>query len=71
MALSEVRGQGPVVSKPHPCGNQQVHRKDGVAVFEPYRPTTRTVKLPGTIVGRGRGFSAVGAGRGPNSAAAR
>lgn len=36
-----------------------------------YRPTTRIVKLPGTIVGLGRGVSAVGAGRGPRTAAGR
>ena len=35
------------------------------------RPTTMTLKLPGRIVGRGRGLSAVGAGRGPNSAVTR
>jgi hypothetical protein len=33
-----------------------------------YRPMTITVKLPRTIAGRGRGFSVVGSGRGPNSA---
>ncbi len=36
-----------------------------------YLPTTRMVKLPGTMAGRGRGFSGVGAGRGPNSAVVR
>ena len=36
-----------------------------------WRPTTITVKLPGTMVGRGRGFSGVAAGRGPNSAVTR
>jgi len=53
-----------------------VRRKDGVpavSVFKPdqLRPTTITVKLPGTMAGRGRGFSGVGAGRGPNSAETR
>lgn len=36
-----------------------------------YRPTTSTTKLPGTSWGRRRGFSGVGAGRGPNSAVIR
>lgn len=33
-----------------------------------YLPITITVKLPGTMDGRGRGICAVGSGRGPNSA---
>lgn len=37
----------------------------------PYLPTTSTTKLPGIIGGRGRGFSAVGAGLGPKSAVTR
>ena len=36
-----------------------------------YFPTTSTTKLPGTMLGRGRGTSAVGAGRGPNCAVDR
>jgi hypothetical protein len=40
--------------------------------FRPnYRPTTITVKLPGMIGGLPRGFSGVGAGRGPKSAVTR
>ncbi len=40
-------------------------------VNDAQRPTTRTLKLPGAIEGRGCGVSAVGAGRGPNSAVVR
>lgn len=36
-----------------------------------YLPTTMTTKVPGRTGGRGRGFSGVAAGRGPNSAATR
>src|ERR1035441_5578557 len=37
-------------------------------IFRYYFPTTRTTKLSGRMGGRGRGLSAVGAGRGPNCA---
>src|SRR5205085_1886774 len=36
-----------------------------------YLPTTRSVNEPGTMLGRGRGRSGVGAGGGPNSAVMR
>src|SRR5437588_7099299 len=36
-----------------------------------YLPTTRSVNVPGTMLGRGRGRSGVGAGGGPNSAVMR
>jgi len=41
------------------------------AILLRYRPTTTSVKLSFTIVGRGCGFSAVGLGVSPNSAVGR
>jgi hypothetical protein len=42
-----------------------------LGMYPGYRPTTRTVNEPGTMLGRGRGWSGVGAGGGPNSAVTR
>lgn len=61
----------PTVARWISAGEGGPHSNLGSFVQIYLRPTTITVKLPGIIVGRGRGLSAVGAGLGPNSAVTR
>ena len=71
------RGQGAFVVS-HPFHDETVERMGhptfvvgGLEKRGAYLPTTMIEKLPGTMAGRGRGFSGVTGGRGPNSAETR
>src|SRR5438874_8100386 len=50
--------------------SSRTHSRTGLRPAD-YLPTTRSVNEPGTMLGRGRGRSGVGAGGGPNSAVMR